>query len=67
MWFQAKQADKDYWDNPQSFLSSGPHGPHYLLHSFKATDALDTGNLKNLKVAGILRYKVHEQVDMYVQ
>ena len=40
------------------FLTSGEHGPYYKLHSFKATDALDTENIKGLRIAGTLRYEV---------
>ena len=29
-----------------------------MLHNFKATDELDNANLKTLKVAGMLKYKV---------
>ena len=44
------------------FLTSGPHGPFYKLHSFRATDALDTEHIKNLKIAGTLRYEVRYTV-----
>lgn len=40
------------------YLKKGVLGPHYLLYKFKATDSLDTANLKVLKIAGTLRYKV---------
>lgn len=40
------------------YLRTGPLGPFYLLHNFKATDQLDTANLKTLKIAGMLKYKV---------
>lgn len=42
------------------YLKKGVLGPHYLLYKFKATDALDTCNLKVLKIAGTLKYKVGE-------
>lgn len=54
----AQKADTEYWENPQMFLSSGPHGPYYRLHSFKATDCLDTKNIRDLKIAGTLKYEV---------
>ena len=57
-YFIVKKADKEYWENPRMYLTAGPQGPYYLLHSFRATDALDTDNLKKLKIAGTLRYKV---------
>ena len=57
---RARAADAEEWDSPQMFLTKGPHGPYYLLHSFRATDALDTTNLKSLKIAGTLRYKVNQ-------
>lgn len=40
------------------YLKRGILGPHYVLHKFKATGTLDTGNLKVLKIAGMLKYKV---------
>jgi len=43
------------------YLKKGILGPHYLLHQFKATDTLDTANLKVLKIAGTLKYKVREK------
>lgn len=46
------------WNNPQIYLKKGVLGPHYILYKFKATDSLETSNLKVLKVAGTLRYKV---------
>lgn len=54
----AQKADAEYWENPQMFLSSGPHGPYYKLHSFKATDCLDTKNVRDLRIAGTLKYEV---------
>ena len=45
-------------NNPQIYLKKGVLGPHYILYKFKATDSLETSNLKVLKVAGTLRYKV---------
>ena len=41
------------------YLTSGPHGPYFLLHNFRATGALDSEDMKSLKVAGTLRYKVN--------
>ena len=40
------------------YLKSGILGPHYVLQKFKATDALDTADLRMLKLSGVLRYKV---------
>ena len=40
------------------YLIRGSHGPYFHLHGFRATDALDTKNLKKLKISGTLRYKV---------
>jgi len=54
----AKQEHKKTWNNPQMYLKSGRLGPYYILHNFKATDELDNANLKTLKVAGMLKYKV---------
>ena len=48
------------------YLVKGVLGPHYLLYNFKATDALDTGNLKVLKIAGTLKYKVRNSVSSEV-
>ena len=53
-----KQEDVEYWENPQMFLASGPHGLYYTLHSFRATDALDSDDIKSIKIAGTLRYEV---------
>lgn len=55
---KAKQEHKTKWNNPQMYLTKGILGPHYLLYKFKATDSLDTANLKVLKIAGTLKYKV---------
>ena len=40
------------------FLTDGPHGPFYKLHSFRATSPLDGDNLKPVKIAGTLKYEV---------
>lgn len=40
------------------YLKSGVLGPYYDLHRFKATDALDTADLKMLKLSGVLKYRV---------
>ena len=58
----AQKADTEYWENPQMFLCSGEHGPYYRLYSFKATDCLDTKNIRDLKIAGTLRYEVRSTV-----
>ena len=52
------KADAEYWENPQMFMTIGPHGPFYKLHSFQATCPLDSGNIKGLKIAGTLKYEV---------
>lgn len=54
----AKREHKKTWNNPQMYLRSGTLGPYYMLHNFKATGELDNANLKTLKVAGMLKYKV---------
>ena len=60
----AKQEHKKTWNNPQMYLKKGVLGPHYLLYKFKATDTLDSTNLKVLKIAGTLKYKVRETFDI---
>ena len=40
------------------YLKSGLLGPHYILHKFKATDALDTDDLRMLRLSGVLKYRV---------
>ena len=57
----AERADAEYWDNPQVYLV--PAGDehveaHFVLHNFKATEPLNTSQLKNLKIAGTLKYMV---------
>ena len=52
------KADTEYWENPHMFMTSGPHGPFYKLHSFRATGPLDSENIKGLKIAGTLKYEV---------
>ena len=32
---------------------------HFVLHNFKSTEPLNTSQLKNLKIAGTLKYKVY--------
>ena len=55
-----KRADVEYWQNPQMFLASGPHGPFYRLHSFRATSPLDSEeDIKTIKIAGTLRHEVN--------
>ena len=55
---QAKQEHEETWNNPRMYLKSGMLGPYYDLHNFKATDALDSADLKMLKLSGQLKYKV---------
>ena len=59
---QAKQEHDETWNNPRMYLKSGMLGPYYDLHRFKATDALDTADLKMLKLSGVLKYRVRENV-----
>lgn len=47
------------------FMDTGPHGPYYTLHNFKATDRLDTKSMKELRVAGTLRYRSKELQVMF--
>lgn len=56
----AQKADAEYWDNPQMYLIPGNETAkaHFVLYNFKATEPLNTSQLKNLKVAGTLKYKV---------
>ncbi len=35
-------------------------GPHFTLHQWRATEKLNTKNVKHLKIAGTLKYKVSE-------
>ncbi len=44
------------------YLEEGKCGPYYTLYNFKCTHQLDAlNNLKSMKVAGLLRFKVHVQ------
>lgn len=56
----AEKEDVEYWDNPQNYLIPGNEeiGSHFVLHNFKATEPFNTPELKKLKVAGTLKYKV---------
>lgn len=54
----AKLDEKRRWENPATYLEEGAHGPFYLLHNFRATAPLDSQDLKPVKMAGTLRYKV---------
>ena len=53
-----KREEKKKWENPNTFLEQGPHGPYFMLHNFKTTEPLDVDKLNTLKVAGLLKYKV---------
>jgi hypothetical protein len=57
----AERADVEYWDNPQVYLVPGDEHveAHFVLHNFKSTESLNTSQLKNLKIAGTLKYKVY--------
>lgn len=57
----AERADVEYWDNPQVYLVPGDEHveAHFVLHNFKSTEPLNTSQLKNLKIAGTLKYKVY--------
>lgn len=49
------------WENPQMYLEMGSQGTYYTLYNFKCThpiQSLTQDTLKELKVAGLLRYKV---------
>lgn len=59
---QVKQEHDEVWKNQRMYLKSGTLGPHYVLEKFKATTALDTTDLKMLKLSGVLRYRVRESV-----
>ena len=50
--------EKRRWENPATYLEEGPQGPYYLLHNFRTTAPLDSSDLKPVKMAGVLRYKV---------
>ena len=56
----AEKEDAEYWDNPQVYLVPGNEETknHFVLHNFKATEPLDTTELKNIKIAGTLKYMV---------
>ena len=56
----AERTDTEYWDNPQVYLVPGDEHieAHFVLHNFKATEPLNTSQLKNLKIAGTLKYMV---------
>lgn len=58
LYHAAKLDEKRRWENPATYLEEGPHGPFYLLHNFRATAPLDSQDLKPVKMAGTLRYKV---------
>ena len=50
--------EKRKWENPTSYLEAGPDGPYYVLHDFKATEPLNCSDVKSIKIAGMLKYKV---------
>ena len=56
----AESTDAEYWDNPQVYLVAGDEHveTHFVLYNFKASMPLNTPQLKNLKIAGTLKYKV---------
>lgn len=56
----AKKEEAEYWENPQVYLVTGDDEveAHFVLHNFKATEPLNTPHLKNLKIAGTLKYMV---------
>lgn len=56
----AETADAEYWDNPQVYLLPGDEHTeaHFVLNNFRATEPLNTAQLKNLKIAGTLKYMV---------
>ena len=71
--FAVKREDKKYWDNPVVYLCSADptedqdsceyygeahQGPHFILHQWRATDGLNRKDIKHLKIAGTLKYKV---------
>ena len=54
--------EKRKWDNPTSYLEAGPDGPYYRLYNFKATEMLDSVDLRNVKIAGMLKFKVRRRL-----
>ena len=54
--------EKRKWDNPTSYLEAGPDGPYYRLYNFKATETLDSADLRNVKIAGMLKFKVRRRL-----
>ncbi len=44
------------------------YGPHFTLHQWRATESLNTKDVKHLKIAGTLKYKVSGmQVETWMQ
>ena len=58
----AETAYAEYWDNPQVYLVPGDEHveAHFVLHNFKATEPLNTSQLKSLKITGTLKYMVYK-------
>ncbi len=40
------------------------HGPHFTLHQWRATQKLNTKDLKHLTIAGLLKHKVHGSLQL---
>ena len=60
LWYTAKIEEAEYWENPQVYLVPGNDEvkAHFVLHDFKATEPLNSSQLKSLKIAGTLKYMV---------
>lgn len=58
----AIDADRKFWANPNSYLqpptSYYPYATHFILYNFKFTQPFDTEDLSDIKLAGMLHYKV---------
>lgn len=56
-------ADERFWAEPNSFLiHDSPYGAHFILYNFKSMMPFSAGELSELKVAGVLRYKASKVI-----
>ena len=58
----AMNADKKFWADPNSYLQPPapyyPYAAHFILYNFKFTQPFSTEDLSEVKLAGMLHYKV---------
>ena len=55
-------ADASYWSDPAVFLQVpsdySEYGGYFVLHDFASTQPINYITLPNLKISGVLKYKV---------